>query len=149
MESEYGRFQMTAQTKEERKIPHYSDGTEAKVGDLVVGTTYNQSETLEGTIVSITPGSEACNAIVQFLPTHGGPDLKVYPEGRAGTDWDYTATGDLTPLYFGRLAPGPQGENGAIGHTDPVGRPGTPGPPGENFSAEPEPEQVGWGHMSR
>lgn len=47
-------------------MPHYADGTEAKVGDQVHGHLANTPGEVAGVIVSITPGSEACNAMVQF-----------------------------------------------------------------------------------
>ena len=46
---------------------HYKNGREAKVGDLVIGKTYNtQNRTISGTIISITPGPDACSALVAF-----------------------------------------------------------------------------------
>lgn len=48
-------------------MPHYADGSEAKVGDQVVGKLYNSGpEPKAGVIISITPGAESCNAMVQF-----------------------------------------------------------------------------------
>jgi hypothetical protein len=48
-------------------MPHYADGKEAKVGDQVVGKLYNSgAEPKAGVIISITPGAESCNAMVQF-----------------------------------------------------------------------------------
>lgn len=48
-------------------MPHYRDGTEAHVGDQVIGRLYNSGpEPKAGVIVSITPGVESCNAMVQF-----------------------------------------------------------------------------------
>lgn len=48
-------------------MPHYSDGTEAKVGDQVIGQLYNTTGVRAGTIISITPGAESCNAMVAFI----------------------------------------------------------------------------------
>lgn len=48
-------------------MPHYADGTEAKVGDQVFGKLYNTPGVRAGTIISITPGVESCNAMVGFL----------------------------------------------------------------------------------
>lgn len=66
-------------------MPHYADGTEAKVGDQVVGKLYNTPGKRAGTIISITPGVESCNAMVGFLvpvglPTDGGtlPRMAVH-----------------------------------------------------------------------
>lgn len=50
-------------------MPHYQDGTEAKVGDQVFGKLYNTEGMRAGTIISITPGVESCNAMVGFLTT--------------------------------------------------------------------------------
>lgn len=48
-------------------MAHYADGTEAKVGDQVVGKLYNSGpDKKAGTIISVTPGVESCNAMVQF-----------------------------------------------------------------------------------
>ena len=48
-------------------MPHYADGTIAKVGDQVVGVLFNSGPAPHaGTIISITPGVESCNAMVQF-----------------------------------------------------------------------------------
>ncbi len=48
-------------------MPHYKDGVEAKVGDQVYGRLYNTPGLRAGTIVSLTPGVESCNAMVAFL----------------------------------------------------------------------------------
>ncbi len=45
-------------------MPHYADGSEAKVGDVVKGTTYNRPGTVIGLLTSITPGTESCNCQV-------------------------------------------------------------------------------------
>jgi hypothetical protein len=47
-------------------MPHYADGTEAKIGDHVTGQLYNTVGKVAGTIVSITPGQDSCNAMVQY-----------------------------------------------------------------------------------
>src|SRR5690348_13217125 len=57
-------------------MPHYADGSEAKVGDQVTGKLYNTEGIRAGTIISITPGAESCNAQVQFteaVPLEAGP----------------------------------------------------------------------------
>jgi hypothetical protein len=48
---------------------HYKDGTEARVGDQVAGKLYNTEGTRIGVIVSVTPGTESCNAMVTFHET--------------------------------------------------------------------------------
>jgi len=47
-------------------MPHYKDGTEANVGDMVFGKLYNTDGIQAGTLISITPGVESCNAMVQY-----------------------------------------------------------------------------------
>lgn len=42
-------------------MPHYKDGTEAKVGDVVKGKGYNIPHEIIGTVVSIQPNADACN----------------------------------------------------------------------------------------
>ncbi len=59
-------------------MPHYADGNEAKVGDYVVGQLYNTPGTVAGTIVSITPGADSCNAKVQYT--------RVVPPEALGTE---------------------------------------------------------------
>jgi hypothetical protein len=67
-------------------MPHYADGSEAKVGDQVTGKLYNSgSEPKAGTIISITPGVESCNAMVQFtelVPLEEGVELAHAPKPR-------------------------------------------------------------------
>ncbi len=47
-------------------MPHYKDGTQAQVGDFVVGKPYNTPHVVAGTIISITPSAESCNCKVLF-----------------------------------------------------------------------------------
>lgn len=67
-------------------MPHYSDGTEAKIGDQVYGKMYNTLGVRAGTIISITPGSESCNAMVGFLDVvpigKVSPKMAVVDEAR-------------------------------------------------------------------
>jgi hypothetical protein len=46
---------------------HYQNGREAHVGDPVVGRTYNRLGVVSGTLISLTPGLDACSAKVGFL----------------------------------------------------------------------------------
>lgn len=49
-------------------MPHYEDGTEAKVGDLVFGKSHSSgSEPVAGYVVSITPGAGSCNMHIATL----------------------------------------------------------------------------------
>lgn len=47
-------------------MPHYSDGTEARIGDLVVGKPYNTPRVVAGVVMSVTPKAESCNLQVAF-----------------------------------------------------------------------------------
>ncbi len=109
-------------------MPHYADGTEAKVGDQVAGKLYNSEGIKAGVIISITPGQESCNAMVQFTEAKQIGADAVLPEaprmaifskdgesritrivkgeqhGSVGPDFvlfqcaDYCATNELTKL---------------------------------------------------
>ncbi len=46
---------------------HYMNGREAKVGDTVIGRTYNRDAIVSGTLVSLTSGVDSCSAKVGFL----------------------------------------------------------------------------------
>ena len=56
-------------------MPHYKDGTEAKVGDLIKGVGYNikdqgqKPKVIVGTLVRITPNSESCNLVLLTVQT--------------------------------------------------------------------------------
>lgn len=54
-------------------MPHYKDGTEAKVGDLVKGFGYNVKHEIVGKVVQLTANSETCNIAV----AHVGKDSPV------------------------------------------------------------------------
>ncbi len=64
-------------------MPHYADGTEAKVGDQVIAPVFNSGGPKAGVIISITPGVESCNALIQFAETrkktepHEAPRMAV------------------------------------------------------------------------
>jgi len=61
---------------------HYRNGVEAKVGDLVVGTTFNtDGRIISGTLVSLTPGPDACSAKVGYLGTRRVDSAKDYGIG--------------------------------------------------------------------
>lgn len=42
-------------------MPHYKDGTEAKLGDVVKGRGYNVRHEITGVLVGLTPGTTTCN----------------------------------------------------------------------------------------
>ena len=47
-------------------MPHYKDGTEAKVGDLVKGRGYNVKHEIIGKVVNVRPG-ESCTLTVAYV----------------------------------------------------------------------------------
>ena len=70
-------------------MPHYQDGTEAKVGDLVRGKLYNTPKDVVGTVVSVTPNAESCNCTVAFVEvTTIGKDDKVSADKATTTSYD-------------------------------------------------------------
>ena len=96
-------------------MPHYADGTPAKIGDKVKGKPYNTPDEVIGEIVSITPNSETCNCIVAF--THvfdlegklekAWPDSDILLQTVLGSDGrrrgiivktDYGETGAFTKI---------------------------------------------------
>ncbi len=46
---------------------HYKDGTEAKVGDLVWGTTHGGVDPVAGYVLTLQPGSDTCNMNLAVL----------------------------------------------------------------------------------
>lgn len=54
-------------------MPHYADGTEAKLGDHVRGKPYNTPHEVTGVVVGVVTDSESCNLRVAFArPTRDG-----------------------------------------------------------------------------
>lgn len=45
-------------------MPHYADGTEARVGDIVKGRGYNVPHEVVGMVVALKPGQGTCNVTV-------------------------------------------------------------------------------------
>lgn len=77
---------------------YYANGREAAVGDFVVGKTYNQPSVVAGTLVSLTPGPDACSAQVEWqrcLPLEPGETAESAMM-RARTVLMLVAPGDLT-----------------------------------------------------
>lgn len=59
-------------------MPHYEDGTEARLKDMVVGKTYNlNGRVIVGTVLEIIPGSDSCNLRVAFAEVSTRPDATV------------------------------------------------------------------------
>ena len=42
-------------------MPHYENGIEAELGDVILGKPYNTEHVVSGVVVSVTPGTETCN----------------------------------------------------------------------------------------
>lgn len=55
-------------------MPHYEDGTEAKLGDVIHGKPYNTPHEVIGVVVGITPAQESCNLRVAFARKANGQD---------------------------------------------------------------------------
>lgn len=70
-------------------MPHYADGTEAKVGDTVHGRLYNTPGVRVGKIISITPGQDVCNAMVAFfeLVSIEGDPVDAWRDGANPGAW--------------------------------------------------------------
>jgi hypothetical protein len=58
-------------------MPHYRDGTEAKVGDLVKGRGYNVKHEIVGKVVNVRPGPDAQNGCTLSV-AHVGAYTKVF-----------------------------------------------------------------------
>jgi hypothetical protein len=74
-------------------MPHYKDGTEVQIGDHVFGHLANTEGVVAGTVVSITPGGDACSAKVRFTKT-----------GSAGAAVDMMPTPPRMPVGRPELA---------------------------------------------
>jgi hypothetical protein len=48
-------------------MPHYKDGTEAKVGDLVRGFGYNVKHEIIGKVIQLTKACPTCNIAVAYI----------------------------------------------------------------------------------
>jgi hypothetical protein len=65
-------------------MPHFKDGTKAKIGDQVRGKSYNRGGIEEdGILVQITTESEVCNCRVWFPARMGAIEGTDFGEVRA------------------------------------------------------------------
>lgn len=48
-------------------MPHYKDGTEAKIGDVVKGKGYNIKHEITGVVVGLKVGEKVCNVTVATI----------------------------------------------------------------------------------
>lgn len=62
-------------------MPHYKDGTEAQLNDVIKGKPYNTPHEVVGVVVGITPSTESCNLRVMFT-TRGtdSPGGNAFPK---------------------------------------------------------------------
>lgn len=47
-------------------MPHYRDGTEARVGDRARGPNHGHGKPVEGIVASITPGADSCDCRLAY-----------------------------------------------------------------------------------
>ena len=68
-------------------MPHYKDGTPAKVGDRVKGHGYNVKGDIEGYVLDVTPGATSCNVKVATVSVTDDETLakELQIVGGAGT----------------------------------------------------------------
>jgi hypothetical protein len=85
-------------------MPHYKDGSPAKVGDFVKGRGCNvkgpdgELKEIFGQVVSITTGAETCNVMAAHLTTRDLPDFKWPDYGLF-----HTAPGVLVVSHEGKF----------------------------------------------
>ena len=62
-------------------MPHYKDGKEAHLGDMVQGRGYNLPHDVTGVVVGLTPGAGSCDIHVATVRAAKGTgtDVAVYP----------------------------------------------------------------------
>lgn len=78
-------------------MPHYKDGTEAKLLDVIKGKPYNTPHEVVGVVVGITPNTDSCNLRVMFTTRGnaggaGDPEIPI-------TKYDYGETKAFEKLY--------------------------------------------------
>lgn len=66
-------------------MPHYADGSEARVGDLVKGKGYNVPHEIIGRVVNVRPG-ESCTLSVAFVGARTPILFRHEPGAPAGND---------------------------------------------------------------
>jgi hypothetical protein len=74
-------------------MPHYRDGSPAKVGDVVVGETYNRKGKHLGIVKEVKPG-DTCNCTVGLLATVHEDDGARVVLPAAGDDYGETKAFD-------------------------------------------------------
>lgn len=73
-------------------MPHYKDGTKARVGDVVRGHGYNVRDPdtgelaeITGIVTHVTPNADACNVQVQLVDGCDGVYSRTDDDGRVQT----------------------------------------------------------------
>jgi len=77
-------------------MPHYKDGSKAKVGDIVAATHYSGKSL--GVVVNIQPSAESCNLQLARIATiHGsGAEKVVIPRS---AESDTQTAGDCEKVF--------------------------------------------------
>lgn len=72
---------------------HYRDGSEAKVGHVILGPEHQTSPRMIGTVVGTMPAATACNLqVVPVALIYGTENARVVvPASTGGTAWTLTA----------------------------------------------------------
>lgn len=76
-------------------MPHYADGTPAKLGDLVKGKPYNTPHEVTGVVVGIIPDTESCNVRVAFARPPFAGESHPHTRKVSGYDADRSASQDV------------------------------------------------------
>jgi hypothetical protein len=85
-------------------MPHYIDGTEAKVGDIARGKPYNTPYEVVGVITGITPDADSCNLRIAFTAfADNGQDAPVVV---AQIDYGETKAFELVKSSLANLGDG-------------------------------------------
>ena len=81
----------------DQAMPHYKDGTEAKLLDVIKGKPYNTPHEVVGVVVGITPSAESCNLRVMFVTREdpGGGQSAPVPVSKI----DYGETKAFEKVY--------------------------------------------------
>ncbi len=83
---------------------HYKDGSPAHLGDLVRGRGHNLPHDVQGIVVGLTPGTEACSIHVATLRLHQpvgtqtAPFPAIYEEHGACGEWELVHSSPTRPV---------------------------------------------------
>ena len=82
---------------------HYSNGREAKIGDLVRGYGYNVKHEIIGRLITARPNEKTCNCTVAYVGVHSAVNFQAYiaPENN---DWlSSSSVQVLASIEYGQL----------------------------------------------